>query len=103
MDTVKTQNSPTADLLAKPNIYDDVFVDGLCNSCRYQETLLITPDGNFCADCCTLGGNNKKVKLTNDRDVFINGSCNACKSVDKLLVLAYGNFCADCCTFEGCF
>lgn len=81
----------------------DVFVIGLCNACHYNETILVTSDGNFCADCCTLGGNNKRVKPTRDKDVFINGSCTACKSEEKLLVLEYGNFCADCCTCEGSF
>ena len=102
MEINKTHNSIAADVLAKQNNYDDVFMIGLCNSCHYQETLLVTPGGNFCADCCTLGGN-KKVKTCRNKDIFINGSCNACQSTDKLLVLPYGNFCADCCTFEGCF
>jgi hypothetical protein len=81
MDTLNTQNSLTTDLLAKPNIYTMFLLINYAIHVVYQETLLVTPDGNFCADCCTctLGSNNKKVKLTNDKDVFMNGSCNACK------------------------
>lgn len=86
----------------KSNYYEDVFILGLCKACHYQENLLVTPDGNFCADCCTLG-DNKKVKINSNKDVFINGSCNGCQTIDKLLVLSCGNFCADCCTFEGYF
>jgi len=101
MDTNNTKKRFVTDVLSTPPNYDDVFITGLCNSCQYQENLLITPDGNFCADCCTLG--NKKVKLNHNKDIFIKGSCNACQTVDKLLVLPYGNFCADCCTLEGYF